>query len=519
MRHRVCGPNPPHVVPACRASHRQMARPSGLSLLGLLVLSLFGLGCITMTIGVKVAPKLKEGDEQEVWFIQSEEMDDLYLKLANEANADMQAQYRNYFKPSLKFPTALAEFPSGLHIDSATMTKNGFTLDRGYDTFVLYRRSLPLQEYIALKQARNAVTAPAITVTPDPITGNTFYRVEFTFPGFGDNKELANWDWNRWDTFRAQPQSRKPQVDLSTMGKDVEFKYDSPEAKRAMTLTGLDQILGSALGSIPSLGMTELKLWWAERILKEVGFPAAFRFGVSVPGKLTKYEIDGHAEGRLNAYAEYDVVFDLDEAFFRKYGFGGPWHIVVESVQVPERASTDEEKSENDTRPGQGASDERFRKFRLRAVGVGLGVNGSLLFKWFGLAKLADWLSDAAPYVAWYELTELRDDGSKGRTCLVRFTGTGLSIGLPVTAGIALDTVGTEFETRKGLRLEDFDGMAGTMTSLGAVVASYAKITFGVGWTKADIVGEVDGLGAFLGIHGGWSPLIGRWDIVEPPRK
>jgi len=270
-------------------------------------------------------------------------------------------------------------------------------------------------------------------------------------------------------------------------------------------------LISGAFSAVSSVAPSPLQEWWAERILREMGFPTVLRFEIDLPGKIVRHEMNGQTEGEI--VNDDKVVFALNETFLREHGFMGPWNFVVESYVEPKPPEKQDETKPAQTNKDTGATREKFWKFRLRAVGWAAGANGLTLFKRFrNLPVIKDW----APYAARFELTELREDGSVGRRCMIQFTGTGLSVGLPYTAGFPIDWDGAELATRSGMNLEDFDGMTGSITSVGAVLGGYNKVTFG-GIGPGSIAAKTEGWGWFIGLHGGWSPMYGRWDIVSSP--
>jgi hypothetical protein len=466
-------------------------------------------GCITLTVSTTVTHKWREGDEQAVWLEVEQQLDSGYARTAHEANVDMQAQYGAEFKPSMRFPEYLDELPSEMQmLDPATMQKQGFA-KRGESIYgVRYGKRFSLDEYAAFMEGKTGAPAPHVTVEVDSNSGVTRYRGEFTLAGLGEPDTWDKWDWDQWDQWKATPQGPKPKADLTKPKAEVEVEGE--EAKRALAFSGLDQVLSGAFSALSDVSPTPLQEWWAERIVREMGIPTMLRFEINLPGTITRHEMNGREEGQVAE--EGKAVFEINEAFVRKHGFTGPWTFVVESeVEPGPPPKLDDEETKPATRPA-GAT---YRRFRLRAVGWAYGANGSLLLKRLRLPLL----NDLAPFVAYYELTELDSEGLPVRQCKIRFVGTGLSIGLPVTAGYAQDS-GSEFSTRRGASLEDFDGISGSMTSGGALIGAHSKVTFGGGLLSHpdEQLGSSEGWGWFWGAHAGWSPMSGRWDIVEAPR-
>lgn len=483
-----------------------------LALTIVLLLAVLSFGCITLTVSTSVIPAVGPGEEDIVWLELEQRMDGAFSKWAHEANADLQAQYGAEYKPSMRFPEYLDDLPSELRlIKPEEMQKQGF-VKRAESIYLLrYGKRFALGEYASFLSGKENAPAPTIIMTADPATGLKYYHAEFTLEGLGDADTWKDWDWNEWDKFKATPMGPKPQADLAKEKQTPEVKIEDEEAQRALELSGLDRLVSGAFSAIADVAPSPLQEWWAQRILKEMGFPTILQFEISLPGKITRHQLKNESVGQL--VGDDKVVIALDEAFLRKHGFTGPWTFVVESVMEPlvksqEENATSEKKPTTPGEPG-----EKFWNFRLRQVGWAAGANGLLLF---GRTRNLPIIKDWAPFAARYEFTELREDGSVGRRCYIQFTGTGLSVGLPYTVGFPIDRDGSVFKTRKGMRLEDFDNMPGTMTSVGGFIGGYNKITFG-GIMPDSIVARVEGWGWFLGLHGGWSPMYGRWDIVGSP--
>jgi hypothetical protein len=479
------------------------------ALLLILLLAAQTLGCITLTLSTSITHPYNPGDEQFIWFEAEQQIDSAFSKWAHEANVDMQAQYGAAYKPSMRFPETIDELPQDIKfIDPEKMKQQGFV--KRADSMYLLRygkRFLP-DEYDAFLEGKKDAPAPRILFQTDPNTGVTFYRAAFTFPGLGDANTWKDWKWDEYDQWRAAPLPPKPKVDLNAQA-TPEIKIADEQAKRALALSGMDRLIGGAFSAISDIAPTPLQEWWAERILKEMGFPTLVRFEIDLPGKITRHEMNGQPEGEI---VDNDkVVFALNETFLRKHGFMGPWTFVVESYVEPKPPE-----KEDAAKSSGGQPTATHRRFRLRAVGWAYGMNGSVLVKKLKLPVL----KDLAPFVAYYELTELDSSDVPVRRCLIRFIGGGLSIGSPATLAYSPESEGSVFVTNRPARLEDFDGISGSITSFGGVFAAHSKITFGGGLlsTPENILGGTSGWDLFLGLHGGWSPMSGRWDIVEAPR-
>jgi len=118
-----------------------------------------------------------------------------------------------------------------------------------------------------------------------------------------------------------------------------------------------------------------------------------------------------------------------------------------------------------------------------------------------------------------YELQEIYDDGTTGRRCTLRFSGWGLTVGLPVNANFAPGYQWTEFDAAKGrMRLEDFDRVKGYHTSGGALLYGAGGFFFGTRddtWSKQ---AQSRGASCNVGIYAGVDWMFGAWTIIEPPR-
>jgi hypothetical protein len=469
-----------------------------------ILLSLVSFGCFTTGMSVQVVRGEEEGDEPLVYVEASQFLDQAYIRAAHQANLDMRADYakaNKAFDPELEFPETMDAFTEEFGtaaFDPKDLEKQGFTKSRENAAGWAYRKKFTLSELMKAGEAsRTPGAADPIRVERDKATGITRYIFELDVP-----VEEEKFDWKEWDDLKK---TVLPKPSLETTDGKVELKV-SPEAEKALEFSGIGGALKGVLEAFGGAAEgAELRGWYGLGILRGTGLPA-FVIEVELPGEIVKHELNGQPTGEVKDFQK--AIFTFDEAFLRKYGFGG-YAIRVESLVEPVQGGKDTEKEDDQQKQDDGKDGEgpkKFWKFRIRAHksrGLAIGVGYSQMH---------------------YELQEINSDGTPGRWCMMKFSGVGLGVSLkglnilPFGGGFApIAADWTEFETKKGMRLEDFHGINGTHSSLGALVGGWAGMTFGTkksGWEQQARTHSLDW---FVGAHGGLDLFFGKWEIVEGP--
>ena len=87
---------------------------------------------------------------------------------------------------------------------------------------------------------------------------------------------------------------------------------------------GLFDAFGDVLDAVPDLDM-----YYIQKVLQESGLPA-YRYNITLPGKVIKHSIDGQEVGSLQ---DGTVTLALSESFLRKY-VGGSYQFEVQSLYL-----------------------------------------------------------------------------------------------------------------------------------------------------------------------------------------
>ena len=484
----------------------------------LAILATLTLGCITTTMGVQVTHPSNADPAGSVTVEFMQELDPQYASLVREANKDILAECAKSSVPcseNPKLPETLDEMLTQLGQgapDMGELEESGFTRVE-WAHGLRYRKTLTLQEYLDQQAAEEAKAktdseassdTPRLEVRKDPLTGNTHYALEMTMGGTGDDDEEADEpvDWAAWDAQRQEPDPPKPPIGLPSDEEADESDEDD-----------LFGMMGSSLsdGTKPESALQE---WHFQRIMKQMGFPTLMRFSFVLPGELVSHTMNGQSAGRVVDNRE--VLFNLDEAFWRQYGMAGPWTFRVESVVTPKmeksggeaKAATPVEITPASVDSGQG-----FRIFRIRPLhNYTLGLFGGGVY-------------------ASYELQELGSGGAPGRSCTIRFMGIGPMLSAKFTpswlikdyvksgAKSGRDWVTFEIgDDAAPMRLEDFDGVQGYHSDTGAFIYRWSGLIFGTRASADEQVAWARLSGPQAGLYLGGDSAKGVWKIVKPPQ-
>jgi hypothetical protein len=107
---------------------------------------------------------------------------------------------------------------------------------------------------------------------------------------------------------------------------------------------------------------------------------------------------------------------------------------------------------------------------------------------------------------------QFEEVGPGGRSAVLRFQASGLSVG--IEAGVTGPGTWTDFDTKVPMRIEDFDGAIGNITTGGAYVligAGYTAYTFFPVGNKPTVIAK--GWGASFGLGGGVESVGGVWSV------
>ncbi len=509
----------------------------------LLLLLPLVLSCITTTMTIEVTHAWKPGDVQNVIVSTSQEVSAEWTAEAKKANAEIVAQCQKEnvpLTPEMHIPETYTEMMAQFGDEMSLGNDDEGTVTTQLPNGILMTKSFTLAEY--QEENKDSTSGFAINMEKDPGSEATRYSADFTIPGMTKEGDPDQIDWAEWDAFVKSPDGPKPSCKPPVTTTAEANVTAQPGATKTTGFSSL--LMPGGANTDSSSSSTPLLDYYTGRIYKKLGYPTWFRIVLDLPGEVTAHTINGETAGEIDD--EGRVVFALDEAFFRKHTFKGPWvyHVASEVTAKMQKAGTDKKPAgllapaatkvkpttaaattkKTGSTPQAGASEQASSEPASSSpdARASASTTGLARFRIRQVSSYALGLSYGLSY-ANYELQELAADGTPGRYARLRFFGTGASLSLRfmpkwLRKNYDVKSVSdwTEFEVPAGApfaRLEDFDGIKGYHADSGMFMNSWSGAGFGTQESAEEPKLWVDLRGKQLGLYLGMDTAKGTWKV------